>query len=456
VYNSVLGFEGDEFYIKEWPECIGISFCGLQERFPKAAPIGIRTAGGDILIKPDMSYCIEKGDAIIVLAEDNDTYKPEAPAVIPDILAPNIKVKNATQEKVLICGWRRDIQDMLVLLDDFLPKGSEVHLLNELSLKDRKEFLSKTGTELNSLENCSFVHHVGNTAVRRYLDLLPLETYTSIMILCDFQRELDILNSDSHSLATILLLRNLQKQKKDQMREIVFGPHVVKGLERWTRNVKNKCTCITEILDPRTQKTVAANSSISSHSDFVMSNDLISCMLAMISESREVKDILSTLLSSYSNTFSVQPSSKYCARDEVLSFFQLAKRLTNNNELLCGYLHCDSLAQAVLNPKDKSIPMSWSEYDLIIITGSSREHERKIEMEQAVLDVIEEETRHTRVKVLACGIPSNARPLRKQKTQQAMPIFNKQIKNSFLTPKIRNELQHFAEEINTLLKQYDN
>ena len=39
--------------------------------------------------------------------------------------------------KVLMCGWRRDIRDMVMLLDSLLLSGSELHLLSEVTVKDR-------------------------------------------------------------------------------------------------------------------------------------------------------------------------------------------------------------------------------------------------------------------------------------------------------------------------------
>ncbi|KAF0697521.1 hypothetical protein As57867_011786, partial [Aphanomyces stellatus] len=86
VYNSLLGFDGDEFYCKTWPEVVGVAFKDLLPRFPNAAPIGLKTSHGKIVIKPAMDYKIAEGDEIIVLAEDNDTYKAETdPVLVPPV-----------------------------------------------------------------------------------------------------------------------------------------------------------------------------------------------------------------------------------------------------------------------------------------------------------------------------------------------------------------------------------
>merc|ERR1719188_2235014 len=41
VYEALLGFDGDEFYMEEWPELVGCCFSELSLRFPDAIPIGV-------------------------------------------------------------------------------------------------------------------------------------------------------------------------------------------------------------------------------------------------------------------------------------------------------------------------------------------------------------------------------------------------------------------------------
>ena len=46
-------------------------------------------------------------------------------------------------EKILMTGWRRDIDDIIVLLDELVCAGSELHMLNELDLDERDDRLSR-------------------------------------------------------------------------------------------------------------------------------------------------------------------------------------------------------------------------------------------------------------------------------------------------------------------------
>lgn len=55
VYDAVLGFEGSEFYMENWPELNGVPFDDLQRRFPDAIPIGVKTDAG-LVLNPPVDY----------------------------------------------------------------------------------------------------------------------------------------------------------------------------------------------------------------------------------------------------------------------------------------------------------------------------------------------------------------------------------------------------------------
>ncbi|RHY18381.1 hypothetical protein DYB25_004562 [Aphanomyces astaci] len=366
----------------------GVPFGQLPERFKAAVPIGIETTDGDVEIKPDPERLMEAGESIIFLAEDNDTYKAEETAIaIPTTAAHALVTTERQLEKILMCGWRRDIRDMIKLLDDLVLQGSEVHLLCEdPPIEERDKQLVESGMDLSSLVNIELIHQFGNSAIRRHVDQLPLEDYTSVMVLGDQSREMDILHSDSHSLSTVLLLRGLQAARKRRARRRLFAETIDNAITKWMGNKDDhisQCPCITEILDPRTQKTISSNRTIASHSEFIQSNELVSCMLAMISESRKVKKILNELLGATGCSFQVEPSVRYCDPTESLSFFQVAKRALVHDEVLCGYQSRVASDSTVLNPPDKEAQRTWKDIDFVIIRGH---RERDVANEKMVDD----------------------------------------------------------------------
>lgn len=84
IWEDILGFENDEFYIKRWPQLDGLQFEDVLISFPDAVPCGIKVAaeGGKIILNPDDDYVLREGDEVLVIAEDDDTY---APGPLPEV-----------------------------------------------------------------------------------------------------------------------------------------------------------------------------------------------------------------------------------------------------------------------------------------------------------------------------------------------------------------------------------
>lgn len=80
-----MGFENAEFYIKRWPQLDGVRFEDVIISFPDAVPCGIKVAAeaGKIILNPDDNYVLRKGDEVLVIAEDDDTY---APGPLPEVI----------------------------------------------------------------------------------------------------------------------------------------------------------------------------------------------------------------------------------------------------------------------------------------------------------------------------------------------------------------------------------
>jgi hypothetical protein len=290
VYSVTLGFDGDEFYMQEWPEITGLAFGELAVRFPNASPIGVKRPahkGGEVIMCPPMRYKMQTGDELIVIAEDDDTYKPMPPMKIGASQPPPEIAPDRQKEAILITGWRRDLRDVLKMLDVLVVKGSTITIMAQVPLSERNDRLLAEGLDPRTLQNAILLHHDGNSSSRKHLGSLPIETVTSVMILADEAHENDILHSDSNSLATLLLFRDLFNVQHDALQ-----------VNSSVRLEKKQVPMICEILDPRTQKTIMSNALVQRASDFLQTNQLVSQILAMISENRSVKNILGELLGS--------------------------------------------------------------------------------------------------------------------------------------------------------------
>ncbi|KAG2593251.1 hypothetical protein PVAP13_5NG110329 [Panicum virgatum] len=320
IWEDILGFENAEFYIKRWPELDGMRFGDVLISFPDAVPCGVKVASkaGKILINPDDEYVLREGDEVLVIAEDDDTY---APAPLPEV--------------------------------NFVPE------------KEREIKLTDGGLDICGLTNIKLVHKEGNAVIRRHLENLPLETFDSILILADESVEDSIVHSDSRSLATLLLIRDIQSKRLPSKE--LKSPHRYNGFchSAWIREMQHasdKSIIISEILDSRTRNLV----SVSKISDYVLSNELVSMALAMVAEDKQINRVLEELFAEEGNEMCIRSAEFYLYEQEELSFFDIMVRAREREEIVKGYRLANT-DQAIINPEHKSEIRKWSLDDVFVV-----------------------------------------------------------------------------------------
>ncbi|KAG6406128.1 hypothetical protein SASPL_133726 [Salvia splendens] len=427
IWEDILGFENCEFYIKRWPQLDGMQFEDVLISFKEAIPCGVKVAssGGKIILNPDDSYVLQEGDEILVIAEDDDTYSPaDLPMVflfslliswVPSggiciivftcsilllvhgrmkahgyaflnrqrtartsaiQLTSVVPVKDAKfllvtplarkPQKILLCGWRRDIDDMIVVLDASLAHGSELWMFNEVPENERERKLTDGGLEIDRLMNIILVHREGNAVIRRHLESLPLESFDSILILADESVEDSAIQADSRSLATLLLIRDIQAKRLPYREAMAYQTHRGSFSQgSWIgemQQASDKSVIISEILDPRTKNLL----SMSKISDYVLSNELVSMALAMVAEDRQINDVLEELFAEEGNELHIRAANLYIEEGEELSFYEILLRARQRREILIGYRLADT-EKAVINPPAKNERKVWSLKDVFVV-----------------------------------------------------------------------------------------
>ncbi|XP_061352770.1 ion channel CASTOR-like [Gastrolobium bilobum] len=366
IWEDILGFENCEFYIKRWPQLDGMQFEDVLISFPAAIPCGIKVAsyGGKIILNPDDSYVLQEGDEVLVIAEDDDTY---APASLPKVWRgglPKDFVYPKSPERILFCGWRRDMEDMIMVLDASLAHGSELWMFNDVPEKEREKKLTDGGLDINRLENISQVNREGNAVIRRHLESLPLESFDSILILADESVEDSAIQADSRSLATLLLIRDIQAKR---LPYVAMASQAQGGSFKgsWIGEMKqasDKTVIISEILDPRTKNLL----SMSKISDYVLSNELVSMALAMVAEDRQINDVLEELFAEEGNEMHIRQADLYVCEGEELSFYEIMLRARQRREIVIGYRFANA-ERAVINPPAKNDRRKWSLMDVFVV-----------------------------------------------------------------------------------------
>ncbi|KAH9249530.1 hypothetical protein BASA81_012703 [Batrachochytrium salamandrivorans] len=169
-----------------------------------------------VVLNPPNDYVMRPGDELVVLAEDDDTYAcrpfdklPKSAKLSFDGMAPGHRpICQSRSEKFLFCGWRRDMDDMILELDQLVGNGSEVTIMCTTPEEERVGRLSQCSGQLKHIT----LHHVvGNPFLRRDLNRIKhqLCQFGSVLILADQTLESNIPSADSRSLASLLLLRDM-------------------------------------------------------------------------------------------------------------------------------------------------------------------------------------------------------------------------------------------------------
>ncbi|CAM6111188.1 unnamed protein product [Calypogeia fissa] len=367
IWEDILGFDNAEFYVKRWPQLDGMRFEEVMLSFPDAIPCGVKVAArkGQIVLNPDDDYMLRDGDELLVIAEDDDTYFPCPVPKVRKGSLPRVVHPPKLPEKILFCGWRRDIDDMIMVLDAFLAQGSELWMFSEVATHEREKKLMDGGLNPQMLNNIKLVHREGNAVIRRHLESLPLETFDSILILADEALEDSVINADSRSLATLLLIRDIQSRRmpyKDQTKTLqVYQP----GGSQWIREMQqasDQSIIISEILDSRTKHLV----SVSKISDYVLSNELVSMALAMVAEDKQINRVLEELFAEEGNEMYIRPGEMYLYDQEELSFYDIMARARQRHEVVIGY-RLATQDRAIINPPNKLTTRKWSLGDVFVV-----------------------------------------------------------------------------------------
>eukprot|EP00607_Mallomonas_marina_P004123 CAMPEP_0182425190 /NCGR_PEP_ID=MMETSP1167-20130531/11536_1 /TAXON_ID=2988 /ORGANISM="Mallomonas Sp, Strain CCMP3275" /LENGTH=758 /DNA_ID=CAMNT_0024605639 /DNA_START=649 /DNA_END=2925 /DNA_ORIENTATION=+ len=157
VLETLLGFEDNEFYInncEQWKDLFGLRFDQLMFRFENAVIIGfLRGRSGKVELNPPEDSKLLPGDSLVVIAEDDDTYSPMSrehalsKKHIAYVMQPE-RTGAKRKEKMLFVGWRRDMDDMILQLDQYVTEGSQLTIYTHLSLAERESRLRQGGMDL--------------------------------------------------------------------------------------------------------------------------------------------------------------------------------------------------------------------------------------------------------------------------------------------------------------------
>lgn len=303
VYNELLEFKGDEIYFYESKNMIGQKFSDLTLGFDNAILIGIMK-GSNPFIRPDADTIIEENDQLILISEDEDTFKLNIIDKKIDFknIVDNQRQSSKKLENVLVIGFNRKTLSVIAEFNNYLLKGSKIEVL-----VNSQKYVDEIISLKEKLTNLDIECFIGETYKREVLNKYVDKSCNSIIIFAN--ENVSHKDQDSQTLLTLLHLRDMEEE------------------------LKTRFDIITEIYDVRNSEII----DLAKVDDFIISELIANKMLAQVSENRYLKEIFDHLLSDEGSEIYLKPITDYISINEAVDFYTLTKAALLKNEIAIGY-----------------------------------------------------------------------------------------------------------------------
>jgi len=323
VYNEILSFDRNEFYINECPELEGSTFSEIANRIRRGVAIGIKS-GGKMLINPEPSAEFKQGDRLLLLAENSDSYDFE------DEVKPAEQLNGTGIDKcrkplnmLIFSGSSRNVSFMLQKLDAYAVPDAKILVAGSLEQEEGSSLLADVRTI-----NCSMKYVQTDRTDPERIEALNPEGFDSIMVISGKAPGMSDETADSECIVTLLVLKNIAERLGDS----------------WG------ATVVSEIRNPRNRRLASA----AGIDDFVISNEVCSMIMAQLVIEPDLGDVYEEIFDPSGCEVQLRCPTVYSSR----TFAQLSAEGLQKREVVMGWLTgvgCN--ADVYLNPqKDDTIP----------------------------------------------------------------------------------------------------
>jgi len=342
VYTELMNFGGDEIYFKQEPSLSGKTFGESLSAYETCSVMGLRRADGTILLNPPMDSRLQPGDQLFALAEDDDNFEFTGPARSPideSLIQSAGKATRPKPEKALILGWNRSGTIIVRELDNYVAKGSEVLVVSDIYNLDKQIRLQS-----GKLDNQKVTVQEGDISDRALLEKLGAADYDHVIVLA--YSHLEPQQADAITLVTLLHLRDIAERDETPF------------------------SIVSEMLDLRNRELAEA----ARVDDFIVSEHLISLMMAQLSENAELFAVFTDIFDPEGSEIYLKPVGDYVATAQPVNFYTVIEAARRRNQTAIGYRimsesgRADRAYGVYTNPR-KSEKISFSPQDKVIVVA---------------------------------------------------------------------------------------
>lgn len=303
IYEDLFDFDGHEIYARSDQKLVGRTYGDALLAYEECAVIGIQTPD-EVQLNPPADTPIPDGAELLAIAEDDSVFDLAA-AFAGDIDAqaiPPATERIEPAENTLILGWNRLTETVLESLDDFAPSESSAEIV---ALDPPDEAWLRRASE--NFTQLSVTAREGDSADARVIDELEPERFDRVIVMCEDDHDPE--RADGRVLLALIHLRAIA--------------------ERTGADFK----IVSELMDEADRDLAE----VARVDDVVISEKVISCLLAQVSENRKLAVIFDELLDADGSEVYLRPAEDYIAAPANFATIVAAGR--QRGETVIGYRH---------------------------------------------------------------------------------------------------------------------
>ncbi|EUB96225.1 hypothetical protein PMI07_001827 [Rhizobium sp. CF080] len=343
VYSELLDFDGCEIYTLEQPDLVGKSFGNAVLAYENSTLIGLCDKEGSIHLNPNPNQVIVASDRAVIIAEDDGAIKTWSGEMGIDKNAIKAIVKRGkTAERTLILGWNRRGPIIATELARYVAPGSRLTIA-----ADTPEFEGEIASLDLDKALLAVEHRVIDTSSRSALDALDIPSYDHVLVL-GYSDSMMAQSADTRTLITLLQLRKIGE---------TAGKHI---------------SVVSEMIDVRNRELAE----VTRAEDFVVSNKLVSLMLAQASENESMAAIFDELLDEAGSEIYMRPMGDYVDISKPVNFFTVALAALRRGEIAIGHRRqrpgdadARNLGGVVVNPPRTEMT-TYADGDMLIVLAA--------------------------------------------------------------------------------------
>jgi len=340
VYTELMNFGGDEIYFKQEPNLSGKTYGEALLAFETSTLMGIRKADGTIMMSPSMDTRIQSGDQIFAIAEDDDKIQLSNLSRLPldeSLIQQSGKESKPKPERGLILGWNRSGATIIRELDNYVAKGSELTVVSHIYDLEKQIRLDN-----KKIANQKLKVMEGDIRDRDLLEKLQVTEYDHVIVLA--YSHLEVQEADAITLVTLLHLRDIAEKDETPF------------------------SIISEMLDLRNRELAEA----AKVDDFIVSEHLISLMLAQLSENSELMGVFTDIFDPEGAEIYLKPISDYVSTGQPVNFYTITEAARRRGETAIGYRvmsesHNAEKAYGVITNPNKAVKVTFAPEDKLVV-----------------------------------------------------------------------------------------